>query len=470
MSSESLPVIPVERYDLFNIPPTNVFEDRVWTEEIRSGNVLADSHILSFYWKCNMDEWLDLREQLLFMRYRLYKADGSPFTAEEGQDFVLERNFFHNIFQTPTIKINDVALNDQVHNYAYLNDMETLLQSTTYQEAEMNQCTGWYTSDGRHMDGDTITGIDGTADDQAPALRNKTRAEALSNKPKELLGTINVPVFKMRRVLLPGSKINIDLKRWDTCNFFATFKTDYSTEAKEKTGLKVTIEDIYFQVKKRKLSSNDGANSKSFNSLMLSKVMDHKANYPILRPVFKTFSIPTGSRSYSAQELFTNRVPTKVIIGFVESERYHGHPNKTPFAYQHFNITKLYLTHGQLKYPSHENLTDFSTGKGVLELWLNSTKKLIYPNDPTFQTAITYEEFSRPDDTGFKTLWVIDLTANQKHLEENDHYYNPVETGNVGIMVETSQPFATGVTMLVSAYFEDQWQIDGTGNVYKSYF
>lgn len=464
-----IPEAPVARYDLFSTPSTNLFEERVWTEEVRTGNVLSDSHILTFQWRANMDEWLDMRDQKLYIRYKLYKQDGSAFSATDGQDFILEPNFFHNLWEDVTLKINDQFMCTEVQHYSYLAYIETLLSTTKEQEDELNEQTGWYIPDGEHMDGSTITGKDGTADAGAPALRNKTRSDALSNKAMEMTGTLNLPVFKMTRVLPPGTSIYIDLKRRETSEFFATFKTAYSGGEAEKTGVKVDIEDIYFIAKKRKLYSNDSNNSKSFNTRMLNAIRKVRATYPLIRPVLKTFTVNAGQRCFSAQQIFIGRAPTKVIIGLVDSDRYHGHENKTPFAFQHYNMSKMYLTYGQHHYPVNEYQTDFATGKGVLNLWHQSTKHLIFPDDPTFQSVISSIEYSKPDDTGLKTLWVIDLTSNQKHSEKSDYYFNPVETGDVGIMAETSVAFPRNLTMITVAYFEDQFQMDALLKLYKSF-
>lgn len=464
-----IPEPPVARYDLFSTPSTNLFEERMWTEEARTGNVLSDSHVFTFQWNSGMDEWLDLRDQKLYIRYRLYKEDGSAFSAADGQDFILEPNFFHNLWEDVTLMINDCFMCTEVQHYSYLAYIETLLSTTTEQEDELNEKIGWYIPDGEHMDGSTITGKDGTADPNAPALRNKTRSDALSNKAMEMIGTLNLPVFKMTRVLPPGTKIHIDLKRRETSKFFATVKTTHSGGEEEKTGVKVDIEDMYFIVKKRKLFSDDSSNQKSFNTKMLNAISRFKATYPLIRPVLKTFTISAGQRSFSAQQVFTGRTPTKVIVGLVDSDRYHGDKNKTPFAFQHFNVSKMFLIYGQHHYPVNEYQTDFATGKGVLNLWQNSTKNLIFPDDPTFQSVISRLEYSKPNDTGFKTLWVIDLTSNQKHCERSDYYFNPVETKDVGIMVETTVAFPKNLTMITVAYFEDQFQLDAAHKLYKSF-
>jgi len=457
----------VGRYELTKLPEVNMFEERVDEEVIRTSNTLNESSTLSFHWTSTADEYIDLNKCKLHVVYKMTRANGRVFTAATGNNSIVEPNLFHNLWKDITLRINDQVIRSSVQHYPYQAYIEALIGSTPEMEPELNELEGWYIPHGSQMDGATVIGKDATADnnEDIPALRSKTRTTTIANKEQTLIGLLNLDIFKQQRVLPPLTRVGIDLKKNDV-GFWATSNPAIGDH---KTGINIRIEDIFFVVTKRKLFKDDGRGQLSANTLLLKELATHQsARYPHTRSMLKVFSIPQTNTVYTNQSLFDSKVPVKAIVGLVSATRYHGDATLSPFAFKHYSVKTLYMTYGGDKYPARTYETDFTTGRGVKELWQQTTKGLMFPKDDNFRSNITYEEFL--SDNGNKNFWVIDLTQNKKSQEPEDSYLSQPQNKEVGIHITVSEAFGEAVQLIVLAYLEDSLTIDhASGEVYTSW-
>ena len=59
--------------------------------------------------------------------------------------------------------------------------------------------------------------------------------------------------------------------------------------------------------------------------------------YPIKRTIMRSYNIPQGERSiYVSNMFFGGALPKSLIIGFVETEAFHGSYKKNPWNFKHF--------------------------------------------------------------------------------------------------------------------------------------
>ena len=85
-----------------------------------------------------------------------------------------------------------------------------------------------------------------------------------------------------------------------------------------------------------------------------------KVQYPVVRSeIIRTYSFDGNSTRWEQDNVFVNRVPSKVIIGFIHSTSYNGSLQHYPFAYQKFGVTRVRQTIDGEEYPYRSlELTD----------------------------------------------------------------------------------------------------------------
>src|SRR6218665_4170751 len=63
--------------------------------------------------------------------------------------------------------------------------------------------------------------------------------------------------------------------------------------------------------------------------------------FPIRRTICKTFTIPARNLDASQESLFTNQLPTTIVIGCVDHDAFNGSYAKNPFNFKHMGLTQL---------------------------------------------------------------------------------------------------------------------------------
>ena len=79
--------------------------------------------------------------------------------------------------------------------------------------------------------------------------------------------------------------------------------------------------------------------------------MKPKVRYPVVRSEIRTCLFDGNSTRWSQDNVFLNKVPIKVIIGFMNSTNYNGSLKYYPYAYEKFGVTRVQQRiHGE-EYP-----------------------------------------------------------------------------------------------------------------------
>ena len=86
-------------------------------------------------------------------------------------------------------------------------------------------------------------------------------------------------------------------------------------------------------------------------SLDLARRLDTKpARYSMRKSMLKSLFISEGRYQFNAN-IFTDEVPRRVIIGFIENEAFHGHKNKSPFNFKNFDVRDIAIVANGRDYP-----------------------------------------------------------------------------------------------------------------------
>jgi hypothetical protein len=71
---------------------------------------------------------------------------------------------------------------------------------------------------------------------------------------------------------------------------------------------------------------------------------EHPAIYPYAKTELKRFTLPKGIFSTDINDPFAGRVPSELVIGLVKGRASHGAYAEDPFAFEHFNVSRVHVT------------------------------------------------------------------------------------------------------------------------------
>ena len=75
------------------------------------------------------------------------------------------------------------------------------------------------------------------------------------------------------------------------------------------------------------------------------------AMYPLHASKIRTFSMADGLTDFDQDQLFTNRVPVRVIVGLLHNSAFNGAYRRSPFAFEKFGLTLIRMTIKGEEYP-----------------------------------------------------------------------------------------------------------------------
>ena len=98
----------------------------------------------------------------------------------------------------------------------------------------------------------------------------------------------------------------------------------------------------------------------------MSKALQHAtAKYLLQRVEVKSFTVPTGNRSITKQNLFLGQLPTQLVVGVVDNEAYNGVITKSPFYFKHNNINFMTIYQDAVQIPSKPLQPDFTNDRFI---------------------------------------------------------------------------------------------------------
>jgi len=179
------------------------------------------------------------------------------------------------------------------------------------------------------------------------------------------------------------------------------------------------------------------------------------AKYPIRRVVCKSFTITQNYLDVSHEKLFSGQLPTRIVIGLVDSGAYNGDRQRNPFNFQYFNLNEIAVyMDGQQQHAVRPVQPDYEHG-----LYIKAYNSMFAGTGKLCKDEGLY--FSREDYSDGYALYAFDLTAD---LGEEDHF-SVVRQGSVRLSLKFSAAFANTVTTIAYAEFENVIEVDRDRNV-----
>ena len=303
--------------DIFSVPPTQTsIESGGYVEYFPLATLDRSTNIEFNILNKSGSEYFDLSNTYLSVRAKIVQGNGDAITAAAKCAPV--NNWIHALFSQIDVHFNGVLVTPSENTYPYKAYMETLL---TYDAgAKESQLTaGMFHKDTAHQ----MNSIENNAG------MTKRQNRAANSKEVDMVGRVHCDVMSMNRYLINGVDVKLRfVKSKDTFNIFSLDTVnDYKTE--------ITHMSLFV----RKCSLNPSV-------LLAQERMlagGSTAKYPLKRVTVRPYAIPTGSLTYTADNLFPSQLPNRVIIGLLESDAFNGVFNKNPFDFKHFNLNFISL-------------------------------------------------------------------------------------------------------------------------------
>jgi hypothetical protein len=175
------------------------------------------------------------------------------------------------------------------------------------------------------------------------------------------------------------------------------------------------------------------------------------AIYPFWKSYFRTYGIPSGSESYSCEEILNGLVPSRIVVAFVSSSAFTGTYNKNPYNFQNFNLNYLELTVNGQSVPSRPFMPSFTENDYVTEFLSMFFNK--YPQHGG--NFISLEDYPN----GY-CLFVFspDRQADEKVMSKK-------QQGQTRLNMRFQSALSEAVTMITYSVVPSEFKIDRARNV-----
>lgn len=259
-------------------------------------------------------------------------------TVATGANVGVVNNVLHSMFESVEVFVSNQTTTKVDKHNGYCALLQTLCN---YDEDAWNtyfQLSGWQKDTAGQMDsiqeGENL-GFD----------KRKKLFQGKTNRC-ELIGKMFSPLFFQEKVLPTQVTMRVVLKK----------KSDQFVLLHEEGDFELKIVDAVLMV--QKVSVVSGLRQSINQMLDEGKPIPYFLNTPSVN----FYTIEQGSSQFVRDNLFLGRIPQRIVIGMVETEAYHGKPNKNPYNFQHFGVTEICLYKDGVPYPRPMIKMDFDEG------------------------------------------------------------------------------------------------------------
>ena len=415
---------------LFQELPTELGINKASMEEYRPSNSINELGILEICVPARGMTYFDLSKTLLYVRARIAKMDGSK--VEPTVDKVTWANVpLHTFFRQIEVTLQNEVLTSGVNNnYPY----KAIFDILTNYEAETKDTQ----LQGILFSKDSRTAVD----DNDPTHTTNTGLRwryslTKDGKAVDMLGPIITDIAKQERLILNNVKLTVRL-----------FPTPHAFNlmSKEVGKYKTVLEDVVLQLATVEVS----------NKVVVGHddaLKDNTALYYIKRSEIKPCCITVNTMKYAVDDLFCSKIPSKIMVGFVDTQAYLGSELQSPYNFKNYGLNFLNVEINGASFPKYPFKPNFAEKQYVVP-YLN-----LFTGSGTLNTNSS-NNIEREDFPSGYAIYVIPID-----VYVSDDWITPQKSGNTRLNVEFSSPLPESVTMLLYGVFDDIIEIDRSRNV-----
>ncbi len=370
--------------DLWSEPPVqNGIE---YSQDVEHSTITSidNSDVLEFLIPGAGEEYTDLSNSYIRIRFKIVKADGSDISA--GVKVAPVNNILHSLFSQVDIILNDVLVSPSNNLYPYKAYLEDVLSHGVEAENSYLTAAMYFKETPGELDKTT----------NANKSFEKRQTLAASSAVMECEGRLHTELCQQLKPIINGVDIRIRLVRAPPA--FCIIK---ATDDEENYKIKIT--HATYVTRRVKLT-------KDLQNYHMTQLNKAPAIYPIKRITMKAATVQKDGRDFRNETFYTGDIPNKMFFCFVLNEAFNGHYQKNPFLFDHFNLcyVAIYLDGQQI--PGKPLMPDFTNGH-----YTRSFLKTIQATgtlNSSFGPNITYDDFKK----GF-AIFGYDLTPDLAQSE-----------------------------------------------------
>jgi hypothetical protein len=413
--------------DLFTLPDTQTSVEGGITVNIQPHPNISTGPI-QFDIPPDVKCYLDPSQTILKLRcYIKRDKKGDEGYMRTDSNIGPVNNLLHSMFSQCEVSINGSKISNSNGSYAYEAYISNLLNYSAESKGTHLTNELWYSDSPGQFENLAISNEDA---EKKKVLTNRgflMRRErcAVQNRVDEkhifeMSGPIFSDIFKTNKYLPNNVEINIKLTR--SKDSFCLMGTDEN--------FRIYVEEALLQVRKVFISPS----VMHAHALAFEK---SNAKYPFKHVEIKPISMPLQTKKTTLSTIHNGTVPSRVIIGFVDTEAYVGSYTSNPFNFQNFTLESLGLKVSSQSEPYSEpllfNYEKFAAVEGYSTL---------FKNEQFGNNGITYNDYINGC-----ALYSFDLTPDQC----SNNHFNLLREGNLELEIifnKTPQKSITGILFL----------------------
>ena len=370
-------------------------------------------------------DYIDLSRCRLKVKARILKPDGTPVTVDNSVGFV--NLTLHSLFRQADLMLQGKLISPDIGvNYPYKAMLDILLNYGFSAKESQLQSELYYKDFG------TMDAFPNGANPGLNYRYNYTK----QGLEVALEGPMHLDICQQERPLLNG--IGLTLKLYPNNRKFLLMTPD-TTEYE--------VQITYASLKVCYVKVSDAVVLAQNEVLKLSPAM-----YPFWKSSIKTFSLPKGISTFSTDDIFHGKVPTKIIIGMVSTEAYNGSFSLNPFNFIHNNLNFIEFAVNGKSVPQEAlqpNFSNLDTVTSYLTLFSNK-----YPHHKG--NFIEREDYGN----GY-ALFVFDVQG-----EADGDLMVKQKEGISRLQIRFAQNTAHGITLIAYAIYPSILYCDIARNIW----
>ena len=330
------------------------------------------------------ETFLDLSRSYFEMEVQ-FKTSGNANTAYNTVMYPVT-NLAHSMIKQLSVHVNGVLLEPQTDHYHYKAFFQTILNNSRNDGETSLHPQGWYNDFDLPAEL-TANAVDKTDNDYKELTEAQKRGvAAMKNLALQFTGgkfytmffAPNSPLFYTGKLLVPMQEVSIKMYFNDPSVFMLSPAADDASAIKAKAlnddAIKITLNLCQVTVAPSVYRQITAARTRS------------TARYPLHASKIRTFSMASGLTDFDQDQLFTNRVPVRVLVGLLHNSAFNGAYRRSPFAFEKFGLTLIRMTINGEEYPY----------KNALELVHNDGSKDNFGYRRLLETMASYQTGEAP--------------------------------------------------------------------------
>jgi hypothetical protein len=170
--------------------------------------------------------------------------------------------------------------------------------------------------------------------------------------------------------------------------------------------------------------------------------------YHVERSVVRVTDIAKGTQSTVVSNLQIGQLPKVVLLGFVDSDDFHGKSTRNCFNFDHFHLQQLSCEVDGQSFPGRPYIADFDKNQS-LECYNGLLETLEKRNDPLGELPIDRDQYAG----GYSIYGMKLATCGRGTL-------GLIKQGNLSVSVTFAQPLKTTVMMIAYLIYDSVIEIN----------